>query len=219
MWAMTFGPDVLSPAEWEVFRYGADHLYDEIELDIRIGGGNSYTGVQAFDSLGISQKLYHLALVSDALSDRLCPTPPLTATLEATVAAVFGLLKILVDMEIDRLALNESILEDCSLRILLKNVRLEQLNEDCPVEIPHPTDPDSAEWRSIIDCIHMCICEDDDYKLAKRFKRMSAIEKFTLDLDEDYFAKPKRRTATETLRARQTLDRIICGRILRLETA
>jgi len=224
MWSMTFGDKSLSPAEWAVFRYGAAHLYDEIDLDIQTGDKNSYTGIRQFDSLSNSQKLYHLALVSDALSDPHCPAPPLTATLEATIAAVFSLLTILIDFEIDQMAHEESILEDCSLRILLRDVRQIHANEDAAgdldfqLEVPHPTDTDRSKWRDILDCIHWCINEDEDYEMASRYNRMSALERYTLDICEEYFGTPKRRSAAEVQNARLTLDRVVSGKILRFES-
>ncbi len=218
MWHVCSGNGILSPAEWEVFRFGAAQLNDEIELDSRLGGTYSYTGVATFDSLSVSQKVYYLALVCDALTAPHCPPPPLTATSEATVAAVFGLLRISIEMEIDRIAQTESILEDCTLRLLLQKVYRDLPNDERPFELPHPTAFNAEEWTVILESISERVLWDDDYSTKHSFMQMPPVGRYAAQIDDSYFAKPRRRNAIELLHARQTLDRLVAGHILRMST-
>lgn len=208
MWHVASGNGVLSPAEWAVFRFGAELLIDEINIDIDCDGDYSYTGVSSFDSLDGKQKLYHLALVSDALSDASCPSPPLTCLTESTVAAVLGLTRIHIDLELD------SIEERYDLRHLLREL-LKEMPIDQRSELPDVTCGERQRWMNILEMIGDRVFWDDDYLMQDEFKSMSAIERHVLQIDSEYFAKPRRRTAAELANARQTLDRVISGKILR----
>ncbi|PHS14486.1 MAG: hypothetical protein COA78_05675 [Blastopirellula sp.] len=58
-------------------------------------------GITAYDEMSFGQKLWSLNLVSKALLDKSVPYPPLVAFVEATIATVFIMADVLLDMDKD----------------------------------------------------------------------------------------------------------------------
>src|SRR4051812_10684455 len=98
---------VLTDAEWALFRTGLDLLRDSIEEDIRAETDDTDTGIPVFDRLTPEQKLALLADTAHALRDLTIPTPHHTAANEGAIAAVFSMVLVELETELDIAGMEE----------------------------------------------------------------------------------------------------------------
>src|SRR5262249_44890412 len=101
MWRMQDGDRVLTEAEWALFRTGLDLLRDSVEEDIRAETDDTDTGIAAFDRLTPEQKLALLAGTARALRDPATPAPRHTDANEGAIAAVFSMIRVELETELD----------------------------------------------------------------------------------------------------------------------
>src|SRR5437660_1036045 len=101
MWRMQDGDRVLTEAEWTLFSTGLDLLRDFIEEDIHAETNDAETGIAVFDRLTPEQKLALLADTTHALRDPATPMPHHTAANEGAIAAVFSMIRVELEMELD----------------------------------------------------------------------------------------------------------------------
>src|SRR2546421_12228049 len=101
MWRMQDANRVLTEAEWALFRTGLDLLRDSIEEDIRAETDDADTGIPVFDRLTPEQKLALLAETAHALRDPVVPMPHHTAVNEGVIAAVFSMIRVELEAELD----------------------------------------------------------------------------------------------------------------------
>lgn len=105
MYRTSTGERILTGKEAEVFKHMLSVMLDEfdptVEWNITDPEMTTY-GITAYDDMSFGQKLWSLNLVSKALLDKSVPYPPLVAYVEATVATVFIMADVLLDMEKDQ---------------------------------------------------------------------------------------------------------------------
>src|SRR5580700_6603300 len=118
MWRTPDGNRVLTEPEWALFAAGVDLLWDWIESDIEAGDDDADLGLVAFDRLTPEQKLVMLADVANALRSVSVPTPRHTSSNEATIAAVFSVIRGAYELEID-VATDEEMPPSTAIRQLL----------------------------------------------------------------------------------------------------
>ena len=104
MYRTSTGERTLTSKEAEVFKHMLSMMLDEfdpaVEWNITDPDMTTY-GITAYDEMSFGQKLWSLNLVSKALLVESVPYPPLVAYVEATVATVFIMADVLLDMEKD----------------------------------------------------------------------------------------------------------------------
>ncbi|MGY8769325.1 MAG: hypothetical protein ACKVH8_12980, partial [Pirellulales bacterium] len=104
MYRTSTGERSLKGKEAEVFKYMLSMMLDEfdpaVEWNITDPDMTTY-GITAYDEMSFGQKLWSLNLVSKSLLVEPVPYPPLVAYVEATVATVFIMADVLLDMEKD----------------------------------------------------------------------------------------------------------------------
>jgi hypothetical protein len=101
MWRTPAGDRVLTPGEWALVRAGLAPAWAAVEAARDTPGGPGITGVRAFDALQPGQQTGLLARVGRALSDAHAPNPPLTAVTEGALAAVLGVDRAVLPLELD----------------------------------------------------------------------------------------------------------------------
>src|SRR5262245_12259382 len=101
MWRMQDDNRVLTETEWKLFRTGLDLLRDSIEEDIRGETDGAEIGIPVFDRLTPEQKLALLAHTAQALRDPAVPMPFHTAANEGAIAAVFSMIRVELETELD----------------------------------------------------------------------------------------------------------------------
>src|SRR4051794_19396909 len=101
MWRTGVGDRILTETEWALFNSGLGLLVDFVEEDIRDSTDNADSGIPAFDRLTPEQKLGLLANTVRALVDPAVPTPRHTAANEGAIAAVFAMIRVNLETEIE----------------------------------------------------------------------------------------------------------------------
>jgi len=99
MWWTSDGQRILKGAEAALFREALGVLVDYVCQDE--DGTIWQFGAPPFDTLQYGQKLAVLAQVGSGLLREDEPAPKLTAVLEGTVAVIYGLVRDMVQLEID----------------------------------------------------------------------------------------------------------------------
>lgn len=216
MWWTPDGERILQGAEWELFSEGLSVLWDRVE--------NSFdfpelaeTGITAFDTLQLNQKLWLLAAVGRALSDAGTSYPDLTANNEATVAAVFRLIAEEVECEVEEAADPEWIKhldtpdDATSWRRLIFAAYQEAVESDetstgisTPEELSDDEDPDGIweapavdskntdDWEFLVDDLaNRILWEDRDYEAGHHFMDVDPLEadlkKELLGIQDEYY--------------------------------
>ncbi|PHS05026.1 MAG: hypothetical protein COA78_15760 [Blastopirellula sp.] len=104
MYRTSTGERTLKGKEAEAFQHMLSMMLDEfdptVEWNITDPEMTTY-GITAYDEMSFGQKLWSLNLVSKALLVESITYPPLVAYVEATVATVFIMADVLLDMEKD----------------------------------------------------------------------------------------------------------------------
>jgi hypothetical protein len=152
---------VLTEPEWALFAAGVDLLWDWIESDIEAGGDDANLGLVAFDRLTSEQKLVMLADVANALRTVSVPLPRHTASNEATIAAVFSVLRGALELEID-VATDDEMPPSASIRQLLLACCSDA--DDYDDLLPGVSSEDLEEWGLILEEIVDRILWDCDYQ-------------------------------------------------------
>jgi hypothetical protein len=161
MWRTPRGDRVLTEPEWALFAAGVDVLWDWVESEIDTGADDANLGLAAFDGLTPEQKLVMLADVANALRIALVRTPKHTASNEATIAAVFIVLRGELECEID-VATDEEVTPCTSIRqLLLACCSIAEGYED---PLPDASNEDLEAWDWILDEIVDRILWDCDYQ-------------------------------------------------------
>lgn len=206
MWRMQDNDRVLSNPEWALFKIGLKLLWDMIEEDIREEVNNVDTGIPVFDVLTPEQKLALIANIADALRNSEIPSPIHTAANEGAIAAVFSLLKVELESELEIASLNVQCENPTELRQLLLAVGKE--GELKPLPIESSTDHD--EWIWLIMEFEERIFWDADFEMADDFldlphkKAKKMLNTFGIDADY-YLSVPDDPNHEGQTAARQTL--------------
>jgi hypothetical protein len=198
MWRTRIGERVLRGVEWELFREGLAALWDRVEMSF--DDQDCWpVGVDVFDRLVPSSKLAMLAMVGKALRDKAEPCPPLDALPEGTFAAVYGVIRELIDLEIDACRENSALEgEEFAVRsVVLAATR--ETDPDCEdggepgSSLPKPASEDVQAWNDLLEeLMDRVLWEDRDFDEEAAFvdadPRLSADLKEKLRIDEGYFS-------------------------------
>lgn len=197
MWNTSYGDRTLTSAEAALFLEAVAYMRDMILVAVELEESH-YVGVTAFDRLQPTQQLTALHLVTMALLTPEIEPPPLCATLEGTIYAVFKDLLSLIEVEIDACEDNEISFE---LRnAILAARRAEILGDDDwyqPTEeeiadLPDCSCTDIDRWESEIETLVNQILWDRDFELESLIAdqdpaEVSAIKEY-LGISRDYFS-------------------------------
>jgi hypothetical protein len=154
-------------------------------------------GIPPFDELQRNQKIAALHLVARGLLCPDQPPPPLTAVLEATVAAIYGHARDMLASEFVPESLDsdenpfgppwvpESELPTWR-QLVLDACRQQKMQEG----LPAPDDADLRQWEYPLDFLEQCILWDTDWALSGHLDadpKKSSRAKKQLGIDDDYF--------------------------------
>ena len=173
--------------QFSVDRFSGDQ-FSELELEF---------GIPPFDELQRNQKIAALHIVARGLLCPDQPPPPLTAVLDATVAAIYvhaG--EMLEDMLVpEPLDFDESLLGPPYVperelptwrQLILAACRQQKMDED----LPDPDEADFHQWEYPLDFLEQCILWDADWALLEHLDadpQNSQRVKRRLGIDDDYF--------------------------------
>jgi len=188
MWRTPLGERVLRGAEWNLFRKGLSTLWDFVE-DSSHDPDLGFTEVGVFDRLEPAQKLGMLALVGTALHDKDVPCPGLTALSEGTFAAVYRVIRLLIELETDRESVSLQPDEGPSVREL---VLLAASKTRSSGELPEISSNDMDIWDDVLDCLmDRVLWEDRDFEEEELFldsgPELTRFVKEQLGIDDEYF--------------------------------
>lgn len=211
MWRMQDGNRVLTEAEWRLFSTGLALLRDSIEDDIRSETDNAETGIAVFDRLTLEQKLALLADTAQALRDTATPIPHHTAANEGAIAAVFSMIRVELDTELDA-ASTEGEEEPTEIRRLLRAVGAESGEREEP--LPDETATDAEAWDWLLEEFEDRIFWDNDFAMGDEFLDLppdEAREKLRfMRIDSDYYlAVPDDPDEAGLIATRRTLARLL----------
>lgn len=175
-WRTQLGERHVIGPEATLIRSAIAFMHDLIEEEIRYRDDSWTFGVPVFDNLEPASKLSLLADVGEALLNE-TPLPPLTAIKEGAVAAIFGAITHLIELEID-VQKGEEAAPDGDDRCFYRKLVLEIANgdegEDATVEediddeegMPSAESTDMSDWEWLMDAISERILWDEDYLYA-----------------------------------------------------
>jgi hypothetical protein len=202
MWWTSDGARILHGAEAALFREGLGTVVDMVRDD---NEGFWRFNVPPFDDLQPNQKLALIARIGTALLREDEPMPKLTAILEATVAAVYEAIRILVEMEINQPpkwrhspSWRELVLAACMERGVVEPLDIESEDLD--------------EWEGLVDSLADGVLWDEDWKDVTHLDvdpKASRAVKTLLGIDEEYYvAIPPDPTNSEIEGVLDTLKRL-----------
>jgi hypothetical protein len=188
MWRTPLGERVLRGAEWNLFREGLSTLWGFVE-DSSHDPDLGFTEVGVFDRLEPAQKLGMLALVGTALHDKDVPCPGLTALSEGTFAAVYRVIRLLIELETDGESVSLQPDEGPSAR---KLVLLAARKTCLSGELPDIRSNDMDMWDDVLDCLmDRVLWEDRDFEEEELFldagPEIARFLKEQLGIDDEYF--------------------------------
>jgi hypothetical protein len=181
MWWTPDGQRVLQGAEGRLFREALGTIADMVRDDTE---GVWKFGAPPFDNLQPNQKLALLAQVGSALLREDHPMPPLTAILEAGAGAIYEVIRVMVEMEIDQPA---EWRESPSWRELVLAACRQRGGE----ELLDPESEDLDEWEVLVDSLADGVLWDEDWRddesLLDADPRAGRAVKELMGIDEDYY--------------------------------
>lgn len=176
-------------------------MRDVVEAEIKDSDERWDYGVPVFDNLEPISKLCLLAAVGEALLIE-TPLPPLTAIKEGAVAAIFGAIRQLIELELD-VQKGEEASPDGSARFFYRTLVLEiassdeaegtAVEEDIDEEegLPAPESTDVSAWECLVDAISERILWDEDYLYADELldaaPEQAGRERRRLGIARDYY--------------------------------
>jgi hypothetical protein len=212
MWRMPDGDRVLSEPEWALFRTGVELLRDSIEQDLAADSDHTHTGIDIFDRLTAEQKLALLADTVGALRDPATPTPPDTDANEGAIAAVFSMIRVGLETELDIAALEGDEEKPTDIRRLLRAVS--EAWEEREQPLPDETASNADEWDGLLQEFEDRIFWDTDFALGDGFLDLPPDEaraKLAFSgIDPDYYRTvPDEPDKAGLTTARQMLARLL----------
>ena len=197
MWNTSYGDRVLTPAEAALFVEASAYMRDMITAAVEMNEPHG-VGVAAFDRLQPTQQLAALHIVNMALIKPEIEPPPLSATLEGTVYAVFKDLQSLIALEVDyefdleiSYHLRNAILAARKAKIVTETDWHEPSEEELN-ELPDRDCTDIDRWAFEIEILADQILWDRDFELegliADQDPSKVADIKEYLGIGHDYFA-------------------------------
>lgn len=207
MWHTSRGDRTLRGDEAALVRNAIDAMVDtlliHIDDDLEDIGGSCESGVALYDALSPSQRIGLLHDVAKHLLTETESTLPLSAPVEATVAAIFVDIRDQIAIEIDFPSTQSKTSEDepswrqMVLQAFQSLRRLpdgEEEAEDCdPLDddLPEASSRDMDPWEYLVESLVDSILWDRDFEMAESFldvdPGVSRQRRRLLGIDEDYF--------------------------------
>lgn len=200
-WRTQLGERHVVGAEATLLRSAIAFMHDVVEAENRDRADAWDYGVPVFDNLEPASKLSLLADIGEALLYE-TPLPPLTAIREGAVAAIFGAIRQLLELEIDAQNVQETS-EDGDDHYFYRTLVLEITNsdeaaatdneEDIDEEDALPTreSSDMSDWVWLVDAISERILWDEDYlysdELLDAAPEQARRERRRLGIARDYY--------------------------------
>jgi hypothetical protein len=203
---------VLTPSEWELFSTGLNLLRDSVEEDIRAQTDDTETGIPVFDRLTPEQRLALLAATAQALRDPATPTPRHTAANEGAIAAVFSMIRVELETELDVAEIEGHEGQSTPIRRLLRAVGGEAKGREEPLPDETATEPDPWGW--LLEVFEERIFWDADFAMGDEFldlppdEARAQLQLYRIDPDY-YLAIPPEPGQRGLIAARQTLARLL----------
>ena len=173
MWNTTMGERTLLGAERRMVMSAGWGLADTISAEAP--QGNVQFGIVLFDRLTWQQQFLMVEKVLTALLEPTIPTPPSTALMDATVAAIYAQLYTSVEIELDdaRMDRDESLDEENHFEV--RQEILEALREPVDSDEPMEESPEGGwptllcdeieEWELAIESLRSRILADEDWQM------------------------------------------------------
>ena len=200
-WRTQLGERHVVGAEATLLRSAIAFMHDVVEAEIRDRADAWDYGVPVFDNLEPVSKLSLLADIGEALLYE-TPLPPLTAIKEGAVAAMFGAIRQLLELEID-VQNSQETSEEGDDHHFYRTLVLEIANsdeaagtdieEDIDEEDALPTreSSDMSDWVWLVDAISERILWDEDYLYADELldaaPEQARRERRRLGIARDYY--------------------------------
>lgn len=200
-WRTQLGERHAIGPEATLIRSAIAFMHDIVEAEIKNRPDSWDYGVPVFDNLEPVSKLSLLAAVGEALLNK-TPPPPLTAIKEGAVAAIFGAIRQLIELEIDVQKGEHASPgggDCCFYRTLVLEIANSDDAEGTAVEeeiddeegLPIPESTDMSDWEWLIDAISERILWDEDYLYADELldaaPEQSRRERRRLGIARDYY--------------------------------
>jgi hypothetical protein len=212
MWRMPDADRVLTEAEWALFRAGLGLLRDSIEQDIRAERDDSDTGIPVFDRLTPEQKLALLADTARALRDPAIPAPQHTAVNEGAIAAVFSMLRVELEAELDMAGVGGDDNKPTEVRRMLRAAC--DGSEERGEPLPDETATDAEQWGWLLEEFEGRIFWDSDFAMGDAFldlppdEARARLQLYRIDPGY-YLAVPEEPGEAGLTAARRTLARLL----------
>lgn len=200
-WRTQLGERHAIGPEATLIRSAIAFMHDLVEAEVRYRDDSWSFGVPVFDNLEPASKLSLLADVGEALLNE-TPLPPLSAIKEGAVAAIFGAIRQLIELEID-VQKGEEAAPDGDDRCFYRKLVLEIANSDedevTAVEediddeegMPSADSTDMSDWEWLMDAISERILWDEDYLYADELldaaPEQARRERRRLGIARDYY--------------------------------
>ena len=200
MWHTSRGDRILQGDEATLVREAIDTMVDVLSLhvdDDPAGGVICESGILLFDQLTPSQRIALLHDVATHLLTDRGEAPRLSASLEATVAAIFMDIRDHVAIEVDFPQSTEHArwVERPGWRHLVASafhsVALSEGDFQYLQELPLEASGDMQQWERVIDYLADAVLWDRDFEFSETFldidPEISRERRQMLGIDEDYF--------------------------------
>jgi hypothetical protein len=200
-WRTQLGERHAIGPEATLIRSAISFMQDLVEAEIRCRDDSWIYGVPVFDNLEPLSKLSLLADVGEALLNE-TPLPPLTAIKEGAVAAIFGAIRQLIELEIDVQKGEEPSPNGdghCFYRALVLEIANSDEAKDTAVEeeiddevaMPSADSAEMSDWEWLLDAISERILWDEDYLYADEMldaaPEQARRERRRLGITRDYY--------------------------------
>jgi hypothetical protein len=198
MWHTPLGDRIVEGAEANLIRASIETLASRLLLeDDPYDQAGYQTGVEIFDRLTRSQKLAAIEHVARHMLVEATPPPPLNASSEAVIGALFLHVSDRIEDEIVRSTscnrwLRWRAMTRQAAAALIDNDGSESPDADSSaIEIPTIECDDFDQWRWIVELLAEHILWDRDYELAEMWldldPQSAEIQRGRFGIDENYF--------------------------------
>lgn len=200
MWHTSQGDRILQGSEAILVANAIDTMVDSLMLSVDIDADDDFefcdseceSGIAVYDSLRAAQRVGLLHQVAQHLLADTPETIPLSAALEATIAAIFVEIRDQVAIEISLYGHGFSDQLDVSWRQrVLEACEFVQSEDEESVVLPQSSCCDFDRWETLIEQLADAILWDRDFEMADTFMDADPSESLQrrqlLGIHEDYF--------------------------------
>jgi hypothetical protein len=194
MWRTSSGERTLAGAEATLLRESIANMTDSLQDEAEDLADEWPCGVKLFDELSWQQRLALLERVANALLKSEAPAPELSAVNEATIGAIFALLRRNVVIELDE-ANDSHMSPEFDVyywrRLIAACQEPPSGDDEFYLEVG---DADLDEWEILIECLGDRILWDADWDMPELFldtePATSRARRKRLGIERNYFITP-----------------------------